>query len=175
MATNFNFAREISAVNAIGAERNVALTRELALVQVRDNTKFVEKFDASKVIGVYRPTRTLVVGQTPAAGSFIPVGTPVDLIVTVKETLPLGGLKDIDSRVFQRFQNKNIGDVLNTLANTDAKRVIDRPDAPDYDALSTADKAVVNAYITTTYDFNAAADPAGAKSIYSTVKFLNDL
>jgi len=175
MATNFNLdaVREISA-GAIGS--NLTLGREALVVQVRDNTKFVDKFDASKVIGVLRPKRTLVVGQQPAAGSFIPVGTPVDLVVTVKDTLPLAGLKDIDARVFDRFNSKSVGDLLNTLGdNTDVRRVFDRGDAVEYDALSTSDKAVVNAYLTKTFGFEAAADPAAAKSAYGSVKFLNDM
>ena len=178
MATNFSIdaVREIGTIGAINTGNNFALARDAVVVQIRDNTKFVDKFDASKVIGVLRPKRTLVVGQQPAAGTFIPVGTPVDLTVTVKDTLPLAGLKDIDARVFDRFNSKSIGDVLNTLGdNTDVSRVFGRADAVEYDTLSTSDKAVVNAYLTKTFGFEAAADPVAAKSAYGSVKFLNDL
>ena len=99
--------------------------------QVRDNSKFVKVFDPAKIIDVFKPTRTLVVSQNPAPGSLVPVGTPVDLIVTVKESIPLGGLKELDPRVVERFNNKNIGDVLLTLQGSDAKNVLDRAGATD--------------------------------------------
>jgi hypothetical protein len=162
-------------VSGFAVERAATLNPRAAAVPVRDNSKFVGAFDASKVIGVFRPKRTLVVGQDPAAGTFIPVGTPVDLIVTVKDALPLGGLKEIDPRILQRFTNKSVGDVLDTLKDTDAKRVIERPEAANYDALSTADRAAVNAYITNTFGFDASADQAAAKNVFNNVKFLNDL
>jgi len=154
--------------------RSDALTRVSALA-IRDNTKFVETFDNSKIVDVFRPTRTLVVGQIPGAGTFVPVGTPVDLTLTVKNTLPLDGFKEIDPKVLTKFAGKNVGDLTSSYSGTAAEKVLEREDAGDYDQLSTSDKAVVNDYIKATYGVDAATDAAGAKNVYGSVKFLNDL
>ena len=154
--------------------RSDALTRVSALA-IRDNTKFVETFDNSKIVDVFRPTRTLVVGQIPGAGTFVPVGTPVDLTLTVKNTLPLDGFKEIDPKVLTKFAGKNVGDLTSSYSGTAAEKVLEREDAGDYDQLSTSDKAVVNDYIKVTYGVDAATDAAGAKNVYGSVKFLNDL
>jgi hypothetical protein len=154
--------------------RSDALLRASALA-IRDNTKFVETFDNSKIVDVFKPTRTLVVGQIPGAGTFVPVGTPVDLTLTVKSTLPLDGFKQIDPKVLTKFAGKNVGDLTASYSGTAAEKVLERQDAGDYDQLSTADKAVVNDYIKTTYGVDAASDAAGAKNVYGSVKFLNDL
>jgi len=152
--------------------RSDALASTLA---IRDNTKFVETFDNSKIVDIFRPTRTLVVGQIPGAGTFVPVGTPVDLTLTVKNTLPLDGFKEIDPKVLTKFAGKNVGDLTASYSGTAAEKVLERGDAGDYDQLSTADKAVVNDYIKATYGVDAATDAAGAKNVYGSVKFLNDL
>jgi len=154
--------------------RSDALTR-LSAVAIRDNTKFVETFDNSKIVDIFRPTRTLVVGQIPGAGTFVPVGTPVDLTLTVKNTLPLDGFKEIDPKVLTKFAGKNVGDLTSSYSGTAAEKVLEREDAGDYDQLSTSDKAVVNDYIKATYGVDAATDAAGAKNVYGSVKFLNDL
>jgi|KBSSwiStaDraftv2_1062776.scaffolds.fasta_scaffold292657_2 hypothetical protein len=154
--------------------RSDALTR-VSAVAIRDNTKFVETFDNSKIVDIFRPTRTLVVGQIPGAGTFVPVGTPVDLTLTVKNTLPLDGFKEIDPKVLTKFAGKNVGDLTSSYSGTAAEKVLEREDAGDYDQLSTSDKAVVNDYIKATYGVDAATDAAGAKNVYGSVKFLNDL
>jgi ABC-type sulfate transport system substrate-binding protein len=92
----------------------------------------------------------------------------------VKETLPVGGFKAIDPKVTAKFADKSVGDVAASYG-ADVKNVLDREDAADYDKLSAADKAVVNAYIKSTYEVDAAADAAGAKSAYNSIKFLHDL
>jgi len=154
--------------------RSDALTR-VSAVAIRDNTKFVETFDNSKIVDIFRPTRTLVVGQIPGAGTFVPVGTPVDLTLTVKNTLPLDGFKEIDPKVLTKFAGRNVGDLTSSYSGTAAEKVLEREDAGDYDQLSTSDKAVVNDYIKATYGVDAATDAAGAKNVYGSVKFLNDL
>ena len=77
-----------------------------AAINIRDNTKFVDQFDESKIVDTFRPTRTLVVGQNPAPGNFVPVGTPIDLRLTVKTSLPVGGFKQIDAKVIEKFKDK---------------------------------------------------------------------
>jgi hypothetical protein len=144
------------------------------LYVVRDNSEFVKIFDPAKVTTVFRPTRTLVVSQSPRAGELVPVGTPIDLVVTVKESLPLDGLINLDAKVVERFPKKSVGDVLSTVEASEAKRVIERADAGDYDKLSANDKGLVNEYLRANFHFDPAADPAAAKNVYGNVKFLYD-
>ena len=158
------------------AALNPALTalREPVQVVVRDNKPFLQAYDTKKVVEVYRPRRTLVVGQSPRAGELVPVGTPIDLTVTVKEGLPLDGFKELDPRIAERFRNKNIGDVLTTLdANEDAKRVFEREGATDYDQLSANEKGVVNEYMRANLGVDPA-DAAGAKRAYGDMKSMVD-
>lgn len=164
-----------SGVNIVDTVRIESPLRANVLVNVRDNTKFVETFDNSKIVDVFKPTRTLVIGQSPGAGTFVPVGTPVDLTLTVKSTLPVEGFKEIDPRVLTKFAGKNLGDLTASYSGTAAEKILEREDAGDYDKLSTADKAVVNDYIKATYGVDAGTDAAGAKNVYGNVKFLNDL
>ena len=146
-----------------------------AAITIRDNAKFVDQFDESKIIDTFRPTRTLVVGQNPAPGTFVPVGTPIDLRLTVKSSLPVGGFKNIDAKVIERFRDKGIGDVVASYQGTPMEAVLQRQDAGDYDTLPAADKAIVNDHIRANYGFDPAADAAGAKSVYGNLKFMNDL
>ena len=172
VATGVNIADTVRITDTVRIDSPL---RANVLVNVRDNTKFVTTFDNSKIVDVFKPTRTLVIGQSPGAGTFVPIGTPVDLTLTVKSTLPLEGFKEIDPRVLTKFAGKNFGDLTASYSGTAAEKILEREDAGDYDKLSTADKAVVNDYIKTTYGVDAATDAAGAKNVYGNVKFLNDL
>lgn len=161
-------AREAALVAAA-----VAAAREPVQVVVRDNTSFVKAYDTKQLAEKLRPRRTLVVGQSPRAGDFVPVGTPIDLTVTVKEGLPLDGLVNLHPGIAERFRSKNVGDLLATLDDTDAKNVFTRADATDYDKLSTNDKAVVNEYMRAKLGVDPA-DTAGAKKAYGDMKFVVD-
>ena len=172
VATGVNIADPVRITDTVRIDSPL---RASVLVNVRDNTKFVTTFDNSKIVDVFKPTRTLVIGQSPGAGTFVPVGTPVDLTLTVKNTLPLDGFKEIDPRVLTKFAGKNLGDLTASYSGTATEKILEREDAADYDKLSTADKAVVNDYIKSTYGVDAATDAAGAKNVYGNVKFLNDL
>lgn len=143
-------------------------------IVVRDTTKFATEFDATKVTAVFRPTRTLVVGQSPRAGELVPVGTPIDLIVTVKQMLPIEGIKNLHPAVAERFGKRNVGELLNTLEQAEAKRVFETAGATDYAKLSATDKTVVNEYLRGTFGINGAEDAAGAAAAYDNVKFMVD-
>src|ERR1043166_6154964 len=66
-------------------------------VTVPDNTMILDKVDFSGLLGTLkRPTRTVVVGQTPAPGDQVPLGTQVTLTLAVKEILPLSGFGLLD-------------------------------------------------------------------------------
>lgn len=155
--------------------RNPNLRVGAAAIAIRDNTKFVDQFDAAKIVDTFRPTRTLVIGQNPAPGTFVPVGTPIDLRLTVKSLLPVEGFKQIDPKVLEKFKDKAVGDVVASYEGTPMAAVLQRPDAGDYDALPAADKAIVNEHIRANYGIDPAADAAAAKSVYGNIKFMNDL
>lgn len=141
---------------------------------VRDNTKFATFFDASKVTAVFKPTRTLVVGQSPRPDELVPVGTPIDLVVTVKQLLPIEGIKNLHPVVAEKFRARSVGDVLSTLTQFEAKRVFETADATSYEKLTASDKTVVNEYLRGTFGINGAEDPAGAAGAYDNVKFMVD-
>lgn len=180
MATRINLPTEafLSDTVRINNTSSVALATFVAApappIVVRDTTKFAAEFDASKVTTVFRPTRTLVVGQSPKPGELVPVGTPIDLIVTVKQQLPIDGIKNLHPAVAERFQKKSVGELLGTLDQFEAKRVFETPGATDYATLSANDKTVVNEYLRGTFGINAAEDAAGAAAAFGNVKFMSD-
>ena len=155
--------------------RNPNLRVGAAAINIRDNTKFVDQFDESKIVDTFKPTRTLVVGQNPAPGTFVPVGTPIDLRLTVKNSLPVGGFKQLDARVVEKFKDKGVGDVIASYQGTPMEPILSRQDAGDYDTLPAADKAIVNEHLRANYGIDPGADAAGAKSVYGNIKFMNDL
>ena len=93
-------------------------------VTVPDNTLIIEKVDFSGLLGTLkRPTRTVVVGQTPAPGDQVPLGTQVTLTLAVKEILPLSGFGLLD-QVRNKFATA--GDLVSAVDGaTDAPNVKD--------------------------------------------------
>ena len=87
----------------------------------------------------------------------------------------MGGFKQLDARIIEKFGDKGVGDVIASYQGTPVEAVLQRPDAGDYDTLPAADKAIVNEHIRTNYGIDPAADAAGAKSVYGNLKFMNDL
>jgi len=157
----------------IGQTLTVAAPAPAPII-VRDNTKFATFFDATKVTGVFKPTRTLVVGQSPRPDELVPVGTPVDLVVTVKQLMPIEGIKNLHPAVAERFRSRSVGELLGTLTQFEAKRVFETADATSYAKLSATDKTVVNEYLRGTFGINGVEDPAGAEGAYDNVKFMVD-
>jgi hypothetical protein len=68
-------------------------TAPVRLVSVADNKPFIDRVNTGDLIGILkRPTKTVVVTQTPPAGEQVPLGTQITLTLAVKDTLPLGPL-----------------------------------------------------------------------------------
>jgi len=139
-------------------------------IPIKDNKPFVEKFDPSVFTEVVtRPVKTMVVGQDPAPGEFVPAGTPINLTLTAKDTIPVGGFKGIDVAVAGKY--KNVGVLQADLENDAdpvakaARSVLDKK--ADYAALATNDKAAVDAFV----ESRVGADVDKSKA-YNDISFL---
>lgn len=139
-------------------------------IPIKDNKPFVDKFDPGVFTEVVaRPVKTMVVGQDPAPGEFVPAGTPINLTLTAKDTIPVGGFKGIDVAVAGKY--KNVGVLQADLENDAdpvakaAKSVLDKK--ADYATLATSDKAAVDAFVENRV--GAAADKA---KVYNDISFL---
>jgi hypothetical protein len=116
-------------------------------VIVADNSDFIDRVNARELIGILiRPTRTVVVAQSPAPGDQVPLGTPVTLTLTVKDILPLPIL-GVDPVVSGKFAT--VGALQNAIdANTSAdalKQVLAKKQS--YQDLSQGDKAVADGFL----------------------------
>ncbi len=119
-------------------------------IPIPDNKPFVDKFDAGVFADIVaRPVKTVVIGQDPAPGEFVPAGTPINLTLTVKDVLPVGGFKGIDATLAGKY--KNIGVLQADLENAEdpvakaARSVLDKK--ADYASLAANDKAAVDAFV----------------------------
>jgi hypothetical protein len=144
---------------------------------IRDNTVFAGKFDPGRFQGIVaRPTRTIVVGQDPPAGDFVPGGTPVNVTLVMKDEIPLDTFKDIDVIVAQKY--KTIGALQADLENpndpvsTEAKTVLDKN--VEYNALSSGDKLAIDNYILQRFGDQAGTEETKAK-VYEDVKFFRNI
>lgn len=138
-------------------------------IPIPDNKPFVEKFDPGAFAGVVaRPVKTMVVGQDPAPGEFVPAGTPINLTLTAKDVIPVGGFKGIDATLAGKY--KNIGLLQADLEGDDhvakaARSVLDKK--ADYATLATNDRAAVDAFVESRV--GAAVDKS---KVYSDISFL---
>jgi len=139
-------------------------------IPIKDNKVFAEKFEPSIFADVVaRPVKMMVVGQDPAPGEFVPTGTPINLTLTAKDTIPVGGFKGIDATLAGKY--KNVGVLQADLENDAdpvakaAKSVLDKK--ADYAALATNDKAAVDAFVESRV--GAAVDKSKA---YNDISFL---
>jgi hypothetical protein len=72
-------------------------------VVVADNSKFIDRVKTSDLVDILvRPTKTIVVSQSPGAGEQVPLGTQITLTLTVKDVLPLGPL-GVSPALAQKF------------------------------------------------------------------------
>lgn len=163
---------DLQALKARGVVRTISL---------RDNTRFIKKFDVTKFLPAAKAAKTVVVDQDPDAGEFVPSGTPIDITLTTKDVIPLESFTDIDPLVLNKYKNKNIGDLLGDLEKDElgkeAKSVLEKKENTDYDALSTSDKQRVNNFIKNRFalDPDAEANKEKVTNIYDNFKFLNDV
>lgn len=119
-------------------------------IPIKDNKPFVDKFDPGAFADVVaRPVKTMVIGQDPAPGEFVPAGTPINLTLTNKDVIPVGGFKGIDVAIAGKY--KNIGVLQNDLENDAdpvakaAKSVLEKK--ADYATLAANDKAAVDTFV----------------------------
>lgn len=110
----------------------------VTVIPVPDNKPFVKKFDPTIFDDVVtRPTRVIVVNQDPAAGDFVPSGTPVTVTTTVKGFIPLDSFKGLHEVVTGSFND--VGEVVTKIEETEAKEVVVKE--TKYADLSAGDKA----------------------------------
>ena len=142
---------------AIGANVSPELFAEaftpVVKVTVADNTPFIDRVDTDKLLDdLIRPTKTIVVSQTPAAGEQVPLGTPISVTMTVKGSIPTNTL-DIDPKVVDTFGT--IGALEDAVVNFD--NAADLQDillsGSAYDDLSQSDRGVVNDFLGNVGDF----------------------
>jgi len=140
--------------------------------KARDNIDFIAKFDPSVLGSIVRPTRTVVVSQNPPAGDFVPAGTPINLTLTVKQTLPLGAFK-VDAAFAGKYVN--IGPFLDDVENPQdaislgAKSVLEKDIA--YDALAANDRQAIDSFMRTRFGEAAGTAEQSAK-LYNDMKFV---
>ena len=144
-------------------------------VSVRDNTDFSIKFDPDSFKGkVTRPTKTVVVGQDPDPGDFVPAGTPINVQLVVKDDLPTGSFKGVDPVIAGKYEY--VGSFQADIENADdrvakdAKDVLDKN--ADYHALSTGDQRAVDAFMEERFGAEAVNTPEKKSKVYNDVKFI---
>jgi hypothetical protein len=116
-------------------------------VVIADNSQFIDRVNLTQLIDVlHRPTRTLVVSQSPPPGDQVPTGTPITLTLTVKQVIPLGTL-GIEATLAQKFPTIGaLQDHIDTSANGAAlKEVLAKGTA--YQDLTPADKGVADGFL----------------------------
>ncbi|HEX9312630.1 MAG TPA: hypothetical protein VGA30_07395 [Actinomycetota bacterium] len=145
-------------------------------VMVQDNTQIIEKVDFSGLLGALkRPTRTVVVGQTPEPGEQVPLGTQVTLTLAVKDTLPLSNFGLMEQvRSTWPTAGDLVGAVEKPLVNpqTDAQVKVVFASGKSYGDLSQADRSVVDGFINERVGLLSADDKARA---YEDIAFVYGL
>ena len=94
-------------------------------VVVADNSQFIERVNLDQLAGVLRrPTKTLVISQSPPPGDQVPAGTPITLTLTVKQVIPLGSL-GVGSALATKFTTVGaLQDHIDADANAAAVKVV---------------------------------------------------
>ena len=116
-------------------------------VVIADNSQFIDRVNLTQLVDVLRrPTRTLVVSQSPPPGDQVPAGTPITLTLTVKQVIPLGPL-GIEAGLAQRFPTVGaLQDHIDQAANGAAlKEILAKGTA--YQDLTPADKGVADTFL----------------------------
>jgi hypothetical protein len=116
-------------------------------VVVADNSQFIDRVNLAQLADVLRrPTKTLVVSQSPPAGDQVPAGTPITLTLTVKQVIPLGSL-GVDQALATKFTTVGaLEDHIDADANAAALRgVLTKGTA--YQDLSAGDKGVADGFL----------------------------
>jgi hypothetical protein len=144
LAMDYTMARETavgaSAANAIG----------LVIGSVPQNPEFTGKFDPGAFTGsLGRRTKTVVVGQNPPAGDYVPSGTAVTVTVVEKSLIPSRSFPGLTPAVVDKWPN--IGALEDDIGKADtvaqsARTALDKGVA--FTDLSETDQAAITNYVT---------------------------
>lgn len=135
----------------------------------------IEDYQRKYVAGdtpVYRPTRTVVVKQSPAAGQVVPPGTVVKVTLVVKDTLPVKNFQT-STLIANKYGEGNISSIL---ADLDSKGQTVTPilgSQKAYEALSPSEKNAVVQYAQSVG--LQTANDADTKAAYEDLMFFNNL
>jgi len=143
-------------------------------IEVRDNKTFINKFDKQVFDGsITRAKKTVVVGQDPKAGEFVPAGTRINLIMVDKDDIPTGSI-DLGTHVQAKFPD--VGKFLDDIEKKDdpvaeaAKDVWERD--KEYKDLSSTEKKAVDAYMKDRLGDAATGTEEQTMAVYTDLKFL---
>lgn len=145
--------------------------------QLSDNIQFIGHFNPANIPPV-RVTKVVVLSQEPGPDMFLPAGTPVNLVMAIKEDLPVVSFNNIETVVTTKYPL--VGTLLEDLGKNDAaaqaaKTVLDQKSQVSYENLPQQDKNAVNTFIQSRFniDANAPANKEQAKKVYDNLRFLN--
>ncbi|HYR63342.1 MAG TPA: PASTA domain-containing protein [Actinomycetota bacterium] len=140
--------RILASDTALPVFRPVADSAVLAGI---DNSVWRGGIDPTQISNIRRPVLTIVVGQDPPAGTQVPFGTPVNLILSTLDSIPISVLKNPAGLSFT-----TVGALQSALVAANLQTAVSS--APSFDALSAADKQAVTNFATT----HGGAAPAQA-------------
>lgn len=135
----------------------------------------IEDYQRKYVAGdtpIYRPTRTVVVKQSPAAGQVVPPGTVVKVTLVAKDTLPVKNFQT-GNLITNKYGSGNISSIL---ADLDSKGQAVTPilgSEKAYEALSPSEKNAVVQYAQSVG--LPTSNEADTKSAYEDLMFFNNL
>jgi hypothetical protein len=131
---------------------------------------YQKKFDPAKA-PIFRPTKTVVVGQDPPADQVVPAGTEVKVTLAAKGSLPVGTFQVAPS-IMEKYGTGNIAFLLNDL-DTKGQAVVPILESEKaYELLSQPEKNAVTEYAKSVgLPANTEAD---AKSIFEDIQFFHN-
>jgi hypothetical protein len=145
--------------------------------QLSDNIQFIGYFDPTKVPPV-RTTKVVVLSQDPGPDMFLPAGTPVNLVMAIKEDLPVVSFNNIEAVVTAKYPL--VGTLIEDLGKNDAaaqaaKTVLDQKSQVSYENLPPQDKSAVNAFIKDRFNISpdVPAEKERAVKVFENLRFLN--
>lgn len=131
---------------------------------------YQKKFDPARA-PIFRPTKTVVVSQDPAADQVVPAGTEVKVTLAAKGSLPVGTFQVAPS-ILDKYRTANIDILLNDL-DTKGQAVIPiLVSEKAYELLSQPEKNAVTEYANSV-GLNANTE-ADAKAIFEDIQFFHN-
>jgi hypothetical protein len=146
-------------------------------IPVKDNTPFYTNFNLDLFKDkIKRPTKTIIVDQDPPPGEFVPAGTPVNVIVTVKDILPIESFVQIDTAL---SKYENVGALLDDLEKKDdtiasnAKAVLEKE--MKYEDLTASDKQNLEGFMKNRFGEDVQYTEEKKEKLYNDMMFLYKL